>query len=82
MLGHIVENRITSKALLQKIQQYNNIDFIAPAKLETIQSGDDSSYQLLLDDGRTLDAALLVAADGANSKVRNLADNYYHRPIE
>ncbi|MDG1772744.1 MAG: FAD-dependent monooxygenase [Oceanicoccus sp.] len=73
VLGHIVENRITSKALLQKIQQYNNIDFIAPAKLETIQSGDDSSYQLLLDDGRTLDAALLVAADGANSKVRNLA---------
>ncbi len=72
VLGHIVENRITSAALLQKIQQHSNIEFIAPVKLENIQPLEGDVYQLLLDDGRALTTDLLVAADGANSKVRNL----------
>lgn len=73
VLGHIVENRITAFALLKKIRQHNNIDFIAPAKLENFQQLEDQSYQLSLDDGQQLSAALLVAADGANSRVRKLA---------
>ncbi len=72
-LGHIVENRITATALLQKLQQHNNITLIAPAKLETIQQREDHGFQLLMEDGRALYADLLVAADGANSKVRQHA---------
>ena len=74
VLGHIVENRLVAYALLHKIRQHNAIELIAPAKLDTIEQLDDQKYQLSLDDGQQLSADLLVAADGANSKVRSLAE--------
>ncbi|ARN73691.1 UbiH/UbiF/VisC/COQ6 family ubiquinone biosynthesis hydroxylase [Oceanicoccus sagamiensis] len=73
VLGHIVENRVTATALLQKIQQHRNIECIAPVTLEAIQSTESGAYQIALDDGRSLSTDLLVAADGANSNVRSLA---------
>ena len=74
VLGHIVENRLVAYALLHKIRQHNAIELIAPAKLDTIEQLDDQKYQLSLDGGQQLSADLLVAADGANSKVRSLAE--------
>ncbi|MEE8056826.1 MAG: FAD-dependent monooxygenase [Pseudomonadales bacterium] len=83
VLGHIVENRITSTALLRRIKQHDNIQFIAPAKLASIQpqldnvNNDPSTntrHRLLLEDGRHLHAALVVAADGANSTLRSLVE--------
>lgn len=78
VLGHIVENRITATALMLQLKTQANIDVIAPAKLQNLSLHKPPSaqqfYQLTLQDGRHLNASLVVAADGANSKVRELAE--------
>ncbi|MFA7555532.1 MAG: FAD-dependent monooxygenase [Spongiibacteraceae bacterium] len=88
VLGHIVENRITSTALLKQMQQHGNVQLLAPLKLQSIEPVDDGhGYRLLLDDGRRLTTSLLVAADGANSNIRSLAGfetrewDYHHHAI-
>lgn len=69
LLGYIVENRITQLALLDRLAEFPNIDFICPARTTVIdyQAG-GSSVQL--EDGRTIEGRLLVAADGGYSRVR------------
>ncbi len=70
-LGHIVENRIISIALLQRLAAFDNIHCLAPVKLETLESlPNDQGYALTLDNGQQFKAALVVAADGANSFIR------------
>lgn len=77
-LGHIIENRITATALLRVIEQHNNLQLISPAKLASLALHEadsaNSFYRLSLDDGRELQAPLVVAADGANSYIRRLAE--------
>lgn len=73
VLGHIVENRVTADALAQCMNRHANLHRIVPATLEDIELLDSGAYQLTLADGRRLQASLLVAADGANSKIRSLA---------
>ena len=68
-LGCIVENRVTQLALLDRLQHFDNVELIAPAAITRM------NYQLTgsvvtLDNGRTLDAKVLVAADGGQSRVR------------
>jgi 2-octaprenyl-3-methyl-6-methoxy-1,4-benzoquinol hydroxylase len=72
LLGYIVENRITQLALLDRLKEFPNIDFICPAKTTVIdyQSGGSTVH---LEDGRKLEARLLVAADGGYSRVRQAA---------
>ncbi len=68
-LGFIVENRVTQLALLDRLRQFENIELIAPVGIRSI----DYRYggtQIQLDDGRSLRARLLVAADGGHSRVR------------
>ncbi|CAH0992867.1 2-octaprenylphenol hydroxylase [Sinobacterium norvegicum] len=72
VLGHIVENRITIAALMARVSQARNIDVIAPAAVEQLLPVGDS-WQLQLADGQQLSAALIVAADGANSPLRQQA---------
>ncbi len=72
-LGHIVENRVTQAALLEQLNQQDNIDWICPARVEHIEYLPEQS-RVRLDDGRELQARLLVGADGANSRVREAAD--------
>jgi 2-octaprenylphenol hydroxylase len=67
-LGHIVENRITVAALQQQFSRSANVHVMAPAKLASV-----SSNELTLEDGQRLRAPLLVAADGANSMLRQQA---------
>jgi len=70
-LGYIVENRITQLALLERLVEFDNIELIAPANIKTIKySGSDEPSILKLEDGSELQARLLVAADGGNSRVR------------
>ena len=70
-LGYIVENRITQLALLERLVEFDNIELIAPANIKTIKySGSDEPSILELEDGSELQARLLVAADGGNSRVR------------
>ncbi len=68
-LGYIVENRVTQLALLERLQHFDNIELIAPASISRINYHPDSS-ELTLNDDRVLNARVLVAADGGQSKVR------------
>ncbi len=66
-LGWIVEHGLIMDAL------WNALDSVAvhaPTVIERVEFGDDPSPALMLDDGLRLQARLLVAADGANSKLR------------
>lgn len=78
-LGHIVENRLTTTALLSRALQMTNVDLFDSTELVSINSTDDSSEQspyhlLQLGNGRSLQCALIVAADGANSMIRQQAN--------
>ena len=69
-LGYIVENRITQLALLERLQDFSNIEFICPTAINKVDYRPGESSQILLADGRELSASLLIAADGGQSKIR------------
>lgn len=71
-LGHIIENRVIQLALLDAIDGLDNVDLFCPASLESF-TADDTRVEVLLNNGETLQASLLVGADGAQSAVRRLA---------
>lgn len=68
-LGYIVENRITQLALLDKLPSFANIELLMPQTITKINY-DGQESGLVLVDGRVLQAKLLVAADGGQSRVR------------
>lgn len=73
-LGFIVENRITVSCLFERLKDFKNIELIAPATIADLSEPQtDGLRKLQLDDGRELSASLVVGADGAMSKVRELA---------
>ena len=84
-LGHIVENSVILASLQNKITQHTNITLIQPARIVTLNNG--SGVEVELDTGEILSARLLIAADGAQSKVRELAEfetrewDYGHKAI-
>lgn len=71
-LGFIVENRVTQLALLDRVKEFTNVELISPVKINQIDYRHEGST-LALDNGRVLEARLLVAADGGQSKVRQAA---------
>jgi len=68
-LGHIVENSLLVSSLMAQIEQCSTIEVYCPATIENYQMAEDSLC-LTLDNQITLTAELLIAADGANSAVR------------
>ncbi|MBV1874331.1 MAG: UbiH/UbiF/VisC/COQ6 family ubiquinone biosynthesis hydroxylase [Gammaproteobacteria bacterium] len=71
-LGHIVENRVIQEALYQRLAELNFQHWFCPDKLvycEPVAAG----WQLELESGTRLTTRLLIGADGALSKVRELA---------
>jgi len=70
-LGYIVENRLIQHALQMQLQSAHNITAIHPATPESVEI-DAEQVTLTLQDGRRLQARLLVAADGADSATRKL----------
>jgi 2-octaprenylphenol hydroxylase len=73
LLGWIIENRVIQFALLERLRQLPTVDLLCPAALDTAQRSDDGIWTVRLNEGRELTARLLVGADGAQSKVRQLA---------
>lgn len=75
-LGYIVENSLIVDALQKKLQQADNIQWLCPASVADLRGNDPqaSTCELVLHDKRTVHARLVVAADGAVSTLRNLAD--------
>jgi 2-octaprenylphenol hydroxylase len=71
-LGHIIENRVILAALLERIAAFANIDIYCPAQISAI-SREAKQVSVSLADGQTLQARLVVGADGADSLVRREA---------
>lgn len=71
-LGHIIENRVILAALLERMAEFGNIEMICPARVASLERQPDRVV-LALEDGRQLQARLIVGADGANSWVREQA---------
>ncbi|MGQ7273542.1 FAD-dependent oxidoreductase [Marinobacter sp. V034] len=71
-LGHIVENRVTQRALWDQAGSDERITRLTDVTVSAIDNGADAAT-LTLTDGRTLTAEVLVGADGARSQIRQLA---------
>ena len=71
-LGYIIENRVIQRALMERLSRCDNITLVCPAEVTSLASHDDH-VTAVMDDGTALHAALLVGADGAESRVRKMA---------
>jgi 2-octaprenylphenol hydroxylase len=86
-LGHIVENRAIVHALLARVATAADITVLSPVALASCKRLASSRMSLVLDGGECLEADLLVAADGALSRVREMMGfrcrewDYGHRAI-
>jgi len=75
-LGFVVESRVIGNALINKIGDYENIDLICPAKLDSLKIDEKNAAVTIIQENKksTLKAKLIIGADGGNSKVRELLD--------
>lgn len=71
-LGHIVENRVTVASLWDVLETLPTAVCIAPAEIAAMQLT-DRGRRIVLNDGRSLEAELIVAADGRESMLRTMA---------
>ena len=71
-LSWILENSVIVAALAARMRQFANIEVLSPARVATAQFGEER-VSVRLEDGRSLQAQLLVGADGADSRVRRAA---------
>lgn len=70
-LGYIFEPRVLTAALGQRLRDLPAVQVLQPARCVALQVESDCA-RVTLQDGRVLQAALLVAADGADSPVRSM----------
>jgi 2-octaprenyl-3-methyl-6-methoxy-1,4-benzoquinol hydroxylase len=82
-LGHIVEHGLLADRLWTAVQRHAGIELRCPQQLQDIAQSPDG-VELGLSDGSRLQARLLIGADGAGSRVRELAgvkvsDRDYHQ---
>ena len=73
-LGHIVENSVIVNQLRARMMQHSNIVLIQPAVVEQVipAQAEFAKVRVQLSNGDEISTALLIAADGAHSKVREL----------
>ncbi|WP_434663623.1 FAD-dependent monooxygenase [Aeromonas sp. NJAU223] len=71
-LGYIIENRLVQLALLNRMDDFPNIQTHTPAAVQRLTQ-DSEHATLLLDDGTELRARWVLACDGAESHTRRLA---------
>jgi 2-octaprenylphenol hydroxylase len=69
-LGYIVENRAVVSALLGRVLAAADITCISPDRLQACGRLEGDAIEIELETGEPLRADLLVAADGATSRVR------------
>ena len=73
-LGHIVENRVLVRSLLVQLQAAADVRLLAPERLLACSRDPAGAMVLELESGSRLRAGLVVAADGALSRVRELLE--------
>jgi len=71
-LGAIVEHGLLVDVLWQALRAQPTLNLLTPATVVALEQS-DSDVELQLDDGTRLRASLAVAADGADSALRELA---------
>lgn len=74
-LGYVVENRQLGGVLWQTLSGRDNVALMSPARVDAVQLGTGSVKLIINEDGKqptSLEASLLVAADGARSTVREM----------
>jgi len=87
VLGHIVENRAIISALMARVTAATDISLLSPVRLEACTRLESSRMRMELEGGGALEADLLIAADGAMSRVREMMKfqtrewDYGHRAI-
>jgi 2-octaprenyl-6-methoxyphenol hydroxylase len=70
--GYGIESRALRRILLELVLQRPGIQVVAPARLSGLERAGDH-IAAMLDDGRRLEGALIVGADGHGSTVRSRA---------
>ena len=70
-LGHIIEPHMMTSALLERLHALESVSVLQPAACRDINIGTAEAV-VTLDDGSSLAARLVVAADGANSPLRGM----------
>jgi 2-octaprenyl-6-methoxyphenol hydroxylase len=73
-LGYVVINRVLGEVLQSRLEHASGVDVFCPARIESIELGPDGASAILSSDcgEKSLTCHLLVAADGANSSVREM----------
>jgi ubiquinone biosynthesis UbiH/UbiF/VisC/COQ6 family hydroxylase len=71
-LGYIIENDLITSILSQHLRRNSSVSIATGSRLSAVEQLADA-VQVVLDDGSKMSAALIVAADGANSDVRRIA---------
>ena len=73
-LGYVVINRVLGQVLQQTIADVRGLDWLSPASIVKLVRSDDAQLVTIEQSGRhrVLSCRLLVAADGANSRVRDM----------
>lgn len=71
-LGYLVENSKLQAGLTHVLHQYDNLELICPAAIESVAWHADRA-EVILDDGQAFSAPLIVGADGAHSWLRQQA---------
>ena len=70
--GHMLENRVLRRALLERAEELPAVRLLAPAATATLERREEG-VEARLCDGTRIRAALTVAADGRGSRVREEA---------
>lgn len=72
LLGYMVENNVLQRALWQALEAHPKVTLRVPASLIALHRNNDR-HELELADGEIITAKLVVGADGANSRIRQMA---------
>lgn len=80
-LGYVVVNRVLGEVLQSHLERATGVQILCPARIVDVNPGPQSTVATVEhDDGReALSCKMLVAADGANSAVRDMLGISAHR---
>ena len=71
-LGYIIENRVLLAAMLERMAQFANVNFLCPAEVVSLRT-EPGAVVIGLQGGGERRAGLVVGADGAHSAIRESA---------